>query len=702
MRALVPSAFNPEFEIVIAGGDLAGLGELVASNRAAAIQTDVESNADIAAQRLAAGTQQLLLVDADTLPEPAAWISRIRASHPDRIIVVTGTAPSAELLIQLLHAGVDDFVTKPYSVRDVTSRIRFLCQRKLVTDAHAQVLQRLKNTSTLLDESQVDLSREIVRTNQALQGLNQTLKKHVSQLTILYQMGRDISDNENWSEALDRFLMALVNYMQADGAALLLFSDEERHLAMRSNFQVDSDAIAKGCRVLLETWRKNPRGAEIHSIESYEDRVFKTCLERVKSWRYTVIPLRHRNRPLGFLLIDKEYRSGLSFKAEYHFLNTIQTIMGEEVANASYISELRQLGRFNQKVLDTINSGVVTTNMDGEVQFYNRQAALLCPALSDGARSHFDDVFYSDKFGDGFFNRLIASGKDTHVLEVIGRRRGDEHFPARLRATKMHDDNLNGMVLVAIFEDLSDQKLLEAEVRRNDRLRVLGQLSAGVAHEIRNPLTGIATSAEVLGSKIQGDEDKMKYIHAILDEIHRLDGIIRNLLNFARPAKPQMGMCSLPEVSDRVLGLLSDEAQKKGVRLDVDNRLTYEACKADSDQLTQVMLNIVLNSIQACGTGNTVKIQLKNAADGDRLERRYAVIDVADDGPGVPREVQGTLFEPFVTTKTNGTGLGLAISQQIIEEHRGDIHCEFLEKGTRFTIRLPLEGDAISVASRTT
>jgi signal transduction histidine kinase len=254
----------------------------------------------------------------------------------------------------------------------------------------------------------------------------------------------------------------------------------------------------------------------------------------------------------------------------------------------------------------------------------------------------------------------------------------------------MHDDGLNGTVVVGIFADLTEQRKLEAEVRRMDRLRVLGQLSAGVAHEIRNPLTGIATSAEVLGTRLGGSEDKLKYVAAILDETRRLDGIVRNLLSFARPAKPRFGACAPGEVCARVVGLLADQAAKKGIDVRVRDDLGGLLLHADADQLTQVLINLVLNAIEACERGNSIEISLRAERDDAGAAKDVARIDVCDDGPGVPPEVADRLFEPFVTTKTQGTGLGLAISQQIVEEHGGSIRCERGASGTTFIIRLPI------------
>ncbi|UCH85361.1 MAG: hypothetical protein JSW50_06640 [Candidatus Latescibacterota bacterium] len=646
-------------------------------------------------QKHARHAPRAVVVDVDGMGKSAGrFIDGMIDTYPDTLVFVTGTDPDAAFLTDLIRFGVREFRPKPFEAESLAAAI----QKSMVTAGSLASTGSHRSNET---------ARELFRANQQLKILNTSLRQHVSQLTILYQMGRDISENENWSDALDRFLMALVNYTKADGAALLLFSRSESRLAPRSNFQVATDRLQTSCEALLGQWRDNPRGGEIHSIESYEDRHFNTCLERSKPWTFTVVPLKYRNRSWGFLLIEKRYSSGRAFKSEYPFLNTIQTILAEEVANASYISELRQLGRFNRKVLENIHSGVITTDLNGQVAYFNRLAGEMCPRLAHPGQQtpHFNSIFRCAQFQDDFFADIMHSDQDTQLLEIDCVGTGERVFPARLSISKMHDDNLNGDVLVGIFEDLTDQKRLQNEIRRNDRLRVLGQLSASVAHEIRNPLTGIATSAELLGGKID-DQNHMKFVRAILDETNRLDEIIKNLLNFARPAKPRMSTCALGEISRRVMNLLSDEAGKKDIALELKDESTNDLCTADPNQLTQVLLNIVLNGIQACGEGDRIEIKLSMDAADDRSPTGYARVDIRDNGAGVPADIRDSLFEPFVTTKSHGTGLGLAISQQIVEEHKGTIACEFLDRGTKFTIRLPAgkkdvrSGDRVTRSAR--
>jgi len=640
----------------------------------------------------AEGGYHLVLADVDGGAEfVEEAVGGVRAVSDGAIVFAVADQASPDQLLRLLELGVDRFFQKPVDVFEVASHVRDACQRSVITRFSAEIFHRLKNSQTLLDSEHIELNDAVVRSNEELQTLNTRLYKVVTQLKTLYHMGRDLADNENWSDALDRFLMALVNFLGAEGAALLLFSRSNTVLGPRSTFQIDEDILAGASVQILSRWKRHTRSTEIHSLESYSGGTYNSCLESTSPWRMTVIPLRHRNRPLGFLLMEKDYKDGYEFKGDYDFINTLQTIFVEEIANASYISELRHLSRFNNKVLDNIRSGVITTDLRGTVNYSNEWARGMCPDLRGHTPKpiHFDELFKSRQFGLDFYKRVLKSRKNSHVLEVECRGGRAEAFPVRLRTAKMYDDNLDGMVIVAIFEDLTQQKRMEAEIRRNDRLRVLGQLSAGVAHEIRNPLTGIATSAEVLADRLGRENENVKYTRAILDETRRLDGIIRNLLDFARPPRPRIASCSLPDIFTRVLSLLSDEAAKKGVDLAVEKKPEAVYCEADAAQLTQVLLNVVLNAVQACGEGDRVVLGVKREEPPDPSYAKVVRIDIKDSGPGVPMEIRDSLFDPFVTTKSRGTGLGLAISQHIVEEHSGSIECDFLSKGTRFSIRLP-------------
>jgi signal transduction histidine kinase len=226
---------------------------------------------------------------------------------------------------------------------------------------------------------------------------------------------------------------------------------------------------------------------------------------------------------------------------------------------------------------------------------------------------------------------------------------------------------------------------MEEELRRADRLRSLGELSAGVAHEIRNPLTGIATTAQVLLEKLGDDGDRRTYVKVILEEIARLDDIIKNLLNFARPVSPRPKDVSIAHLIEEALGLISDRATERGVRIRFESMLRDERCVLDGDQVKQIILNVALNGIEACAAGGSVSVIAREAANPALIE-----IVITDTGAGIPDDIADKLYNPFFTTKPEGTGMGLSISRKIAESHGGRMyHRSAAGAGTSFFIELP-------------
>ncbi|MDH3198949.1 MAG: hypothetical protein OEO21_12000, partial [Candidatus Krumholzibacteria bacterium] len=364
------------------------------------------------------------LLDVDALgPELEGAARHARRRNPRVLLIGIGSDPDKERLLHLMRLGAYDFVERPADAAALASKLQHLCERAARSSGGREVSRQPRAAGDALEGSHVDLHRQVVRSSEELQALNLRLRKVVAQLRTLYHMGRDLGETENWSDALDRFLMALVGFMEAEGSALLLFSDDGTVLKPRSVFQMEPDALEAVCARLVERWRTHPRGWEIHPLEDYEGGTPCSCLESTAPWRVTVIPLRHRSHPLGFLILEKAYANGFAFKWDYDFLNTLQTIFVEEIANASYISELRRLGRFNNKVLDNIQSGVVTTDLDGNVRYCNVWAMEMCPRLRGmrhGRRSggHFDSLFRSQEVPPAFFAHIIASASEAHVLEV--------------------------------------------------------------------------------------------------------------------------------------------------------------------------------------------------------------------------------------------------------------------------------------------
>jgi len=271
-------------------------------------------------------------------------------------------------------------------------------------------------------------------------------------------------------------------------------------------------------------------------------------------------------------------------------------------------------------------------------------------------------------------------------------------------------------VLVTL-DDLSATRRMQHELRRQERLATLGQLSAGVAHEIRNPLAGIGTSAQVLLKRFESGDDRARFVQVILDEVARLDRIVTSLLQYARPRAPELQPVRLAECVTRVVALSRENAERAGVHVEAEIAPRLAAIYLDPDLIHQVLLNVTLNALQAMRAGGTLRYEVRHIRRrrpprapgrraGDRLradDRRggdgaapgwteIQQVRVIDTGVGIPRGTLAKLFDPFFTTKASGTGLGLSISQTIMQEHGGSIAVDSKEgRGTTVLLNFPLE-----------
>jgi signal transduction histidine kinase len=234
----------------------------------------------------------------------------------------------------------------------------------------------------------------------------------------------------------------------------------------------------------------------------------------------------------------------------------------------------------------------------------------------------------------------------------------------------------------------------ETQLRRADRLSALGQLSAGLAHEIRNPLGAIKGAVEILQEDYQAGHPKAEFYAILLKEVERLNDVLTNFLNFARPATPHFAPVDVRAVLGTLEGLISGQARGHRVQIFTSFHPGPSRVMADETLMKQAFLNIMLNAVEAMPEGGDLAIATRlssGGATGGRPEWVEVVFD--DTGPGIREEDLGRIFDPFFTTKADGTGLGLAITHRIIENHHGTIRVMSQRgKGTTFVVTLPLEG----------
>ena len=231
---------------------------------------------------------------------------------------------------------------------------------------------------------------------------------------------------------------------------------------------------------------------------------------------------------------------------------------------------------------------------------------------------------------------------------------------------------------------------------RADRLATLGELAAGTAHEIRNPLTTIRSTIQYLEKRLKNEKDRAM-AHEVISEVDRINEIIQGMLSFARPEKPSLEKSNLREIINQTIQLVRIASQKKNININLDYSAREEQLLADTGQIKQVLLNIIMNSVQAIenqqGTVNISVNTIPGAKEHYSADECSYIIRISDDGKGIPKNDIDKIFDPFFTTRPEGTGLGLSITYGIVHKHGGDIEITSEEnKGTSVTIRLPARG----------
>lgn len=241
-----------------------------------------------------------------------------------------------------------------------------------------------------------------------------------------------------------------------------------------------------------------------------------------------------------------------------------------------------------------------------------------------------------------------------------------------------------------------ERRRLERQLHQAERLATLGQMVAGISHEIRNPLGIIGSTAELLFQKIADTDPKKQWGKIIVEETARLNAIVTDFLDFARPTEPKLADCRVDEVLERNLAFLQMEMDRRGIRVERDFGGNGSPVQADGDLLYRAFLNVFMNAIEALHEGGTIRVTTRyHDGQKDNLE-----VVIADTGPGIPEEVRGKIFEPFFTTRVKGTGLGLSIVRNIVESHGGSIRIESPPReaepsgearGTAVIIAIPLK-----------
>lgn len=348
-------------------------------------------------------------------------------------------------------------------------------------------------------------------------------------------------------------------------------------------------------------------------------------------------------------------------------------------------------------IVDTATEGIVAIDADGTIDTFNEAAERMFGYRADEVIGRNVAMLMPDpdrSLHADYLQRYLATGTARIIgigREVVGRRKDGSTFPIDLSVGEGWNEGRR--FFTGVVRDISERKDMQAKLSQAERLAAVGELAAGVAHEINNPINTIINSAQLM---LDG-EPPAENCRTIVEEGSRIAEIVADLLHFSRDDRNQPQPTAIAEVVERTLRLIGENFRRHGIELVVTVPADLPPVRSRSQQLQQVLLNLLINAKDALlhgGRRDDARVDLTAAADP-----AHGVVHllVRDNGPGLPPNLGERVFEPFVTTKRakGGTGLGLSISKSIVESYGGQIEARSAPgAGAEFRIRLPLANDA--------
>jgi two-component system nitrogen regulation sensor histidine kinase GlnL len=352
-------------------------------------------------------------------------------------------------------------------------------------------------------------------------------------------------------------------------------------------------------------------------------------------------------------------------------------------------------GRDLSTVLDAVLDGVIVLDREGDVELVNNEACRILETSATAALgAAVEELLGAEHPVARLARSVLSSGRTAVEAERAVSHRFEADLIVDVAAAPLFErGHLDGVVVM--LRDRTIRASLQERVSERERLDDFGRIAAGIAHEVKNPLGGIRGAAEILASRAS-DAKTLDAAELIVREVGRIAALIDDLMVFARSEELETGALNIHRVLDDVLDLLAMDPLASGIEVERAFDPSLPEIRGDSNRLTQVFHNLVRNALQAMeGRGQltiTTRMALRSrlsTPDGRPLPT--LLVEIADDGPGIPPEVLGRLATPFFTTRAGGTGLGLAVSRHWVNRHDGALHIDSAPgHGTRVRVTLPM------------
>jgi two-component system, NtrC family, sensor kinase len=645
---------------------------------------------------LGLGTTALLLSsELATIRRPSAAVAlaafaiaarsliRKRESAPGAREITGSSAVRARFII--IATGVVSIATFVLGFRGEASPALAIAVSLFV----ALLAARASRSLALQGEQSLLLARSI----EAERALSATLEQRIAErsgelanaervLERMWTLGQHVALELHPARVLERFLEAVMDVAHAEGGTVALAIDDTKfRIAAAAGILsvLDGEVMARegsaNGRVI-----QGGRTLAVDDLSLHPGLVSQGTITRVPSMRSCVIvPLVRRGERIGAVGLTSSVVRAFS-PDDISRVEAMSDMLAVALANAELVQDLRQAELRFRTLFRAAPDAVLTVQLGGrisEANDYVRELLGRDPADVVG-RDILDVVAAKDQ--RRLREALTAAFANLPVrLEVEIQSKVVALAARRLPET-------DPPTLLIIGRDMTGEREMRARLMETERLAAVGELVAGVAHEVNNPLSSISAFAQLLLRDEALTPQQRESLDVIRSETGRASQVVRDLLAFARRSAPRREPLDLNQVVERTVRLRNYQLTSSGIRVVLDLSPDIPAIHGDARQLQQVVLNLVTNAIQAMANigGGTLSI----ATRGDR---KSVALDVADTGPGIPPELRARIFEPFFTTKPEGegTGLGLSVSYGIVTAHGGTITLVDAPAGARFVVELP-------------
>ncbi len=605
----------------------------------------------------------------------------IRAGDSDiPVIVLTGHAEVASA-VEAMRLGAYDYMEKPLDVGVLKERIARALEKPFLPE-RAEI-EEMVTPEVVKVGPESDRQRLV-----GLETIRRQLQRRLEALGRVEALSASLAGAGELGPVVEAGLEAVTGLERVRGAALFVLVDGVYILAGQRLLPWEAFEEPASRRIETEGGVAElvaSRGEPVALEEGAQDPWFQIVAAHFPEARHSaLVPLRCGDRSYGLIFVVN--RENHPFGArEMELLASLGERMGlalkrvlKEEALRSRVKGLVEI----ESAFQNMKDGLLVADIEGRITLANRAASeILGHEGLEGRR-------IGEVLGDEEI--VVRGGLERGVVVVrqeVEVRKGDGGIvPLGMSVSPLRGEGGGIRGVVVVFSDMSEARRMEEERRRLDRLALLGEMSAVVAHEIRNPLAGIGAGVQHLAEKIGREDPKYESLEMIMRESERVNRIIEEILMISRPVRLHLAPCNVVEVIEEVLDRFEGKAESKGVKVSKYYGPVVPLVRGDGAKLGQALSNLILNGIEAMPDGGELRVMVTS-------ERGYVEVEVRDSGLGIREEDRGKIFEPFWSRKPGGTGLGLAIAKRIIEEHGGEIRVESEEgKGSVFIVRIPMEG----------